>query len=68
MNDCFLVPEFELPNEEQISYYEQLMMMSNETIVLNNFLDEKGTLVKLLIWLIYFMCGYMFNSFILIIC
>ncbi|KAF0757724.1 Uncharacterized protein FWK35_00025389 [Aphis craccivora] len=39
------VPEFELPNEEQISYYEQLMMMSNETIVLNNFLDEKGTLV-----------------------
>lgn len=45
----FLVPEFELPNEEQISYYEQLMMMSNETIVLNNFLDEKGTLVKLLI-------------------
>lgn len=49
MDDCFLVPEFELPNEEQISYYEQLMMMSNETIVLNNFLDEKGTQVKLLI-------------------
>lgn len=38
-------PEFELPNEEQISYYEQLMMMSNETIVLSNFLDKKETLL-----------------------
>lgn len=45
----FLGPEFELPNEEQISYYEQLMMMSNETIVLSNFLDKKETLVNILI-------------------
>ncbi|XP_025406013.1 uncharacterized protein LOC112680196 isoform X2 [Sipha flava] len=37
------VPEFELPNEEQISYYEQLMMMSNETIVLNQFLENQQT-------------------------
>jgi len=59
---CFLVPEFELPNEEQISYYEQLMMMSNETIVLSNFLDKKESLVNILIWLIYFMSSFMFNS------
>ncbi|XP_050523234.1 uncharacterized protein LOC126895431 [Daktulosphaira vitifoliae] len=37
-----VVPDFELPNEEQIYYYEQLMMMSNEKIVLNRFLENKG--------------------------
>ncbi|VVC27088.1 Hypothetical protein CINCED_3A000102 [Cinara cedri] len=37
------VPEFGLPNEEQILYYEQLMKMSNETIVLSNFLENKQT-------------------------
>lgn len=41
----YLGPNFELPNEEQISYYEQLMMMSNETIVLNKFLGNQETKV-----------------------
>lgn len=40
------VPEFDLPNEEQISYYEQLMMMSNETIVLSNFLENQNIQVS----------------------
>lgn len=43
LNVCFkAVPEFDLPNEEQISYYEQLMMMSNKTIILNNFLENQN--------------------------
>ncbi|XP_050430876.1 uncharacterized protein LOC126839528 [Adelges cooleyi] len=36
------IPEFELPNEEQIYHYEQMMMMSNEKIVLTNFLKNES--------------------------